>query len=43
MEDPDATVGQLGRIHYGLFVGLKAYERANAVQTKWSLSFEEWI
>lgn len=43
VEDPDATTGQRNRIHYGLFTGLKAYERANAVQTKWSFSFEEWI
>lgn len=43
VEDPDATTGQRNRIHYGLFTGLKAYERANPAQTKWSFSFEEWI
>lgn len=43
VEDPDATVGQRNRIHYGLFVGLRAYERANPKQTKFQLTFEEWI
>lgn len=43
VEDPDRTTGQRGRIHYGLFVGLKAYERANPAQTKWAFTFEEWI
>lgn len=43
VEDPDATTGQRNRIHYGLFVGLKAYERANPAQTKLALSFEEWV
>ena len=43
VEDPDATTGQRNRIHYGLFVGLKAYERANSAQTKYAFSFEEWI
>lgn len=40
--DPAATVGQRARIHYGLFTGLKAFERANPAQTKWEFSFEEW-
>lgn len=43
VEDPDATTGQRARIHYGLFVGLKAFERKNAAQTTWQLTFEEWI
>ena len=43
VEDPDATAGQRNGIHYGLFVGLKAYERANPAQTKFAFSFEEWI
>jgi hypothetical protein len=43
IEDPDATTGQRARIHYGLFVGLKAYERKNAVQTTWQFTFEDWV
>ncbi|MDE1917679.1 MAG: hypothetical protein KGJ57_18130 [Sphingomonadales bacterium] len=41
--DPDTTVGQRARIHYGLFTGLKAFERANPLQTKWDFAFEEWL
>lgn len=41
--DPDATTGQRTRIHYGLFTGLKAYERRNPAQTRFDFQFEEWI
>lgn len=43
VEDPDATTGQRARIHYGLFVGLKAFERKNATQTTWQFTLEEWL
>lgn len=43
VSDPDATTGQRARIHYGLFTGLKAYERQDPTQTKWAFDFEEWI
>ena len=43
VEDSDANTGQRGRIHYGLFQGLKAFERRNPAQTRWELNFEEWI
>lgn len=43
VSDPDATTGQRSRIHYGLFTGLKAYERQDPTQTKWAFDFEEWI
>lgn len=43
VSDPDATTGQRSRIHYGLFTGLKAYERRNAAQTRFDFQFEEWI
>ena len=43
VEDPDATTGQRARIHYGLFVGLKAFERKNAAQTVQQFIFEEWV
>lgn len=43
VEDPAATTGQAARIHYGLFVGLTAFDRANPAQTKWQFKFEEWI
>lgn len=43
VSDPDATTGQRARIHYGLFTGMKAYERRNAVQTRFDFQFEEWI
>ncbi len=43
VEDPDATTGQRARIHYGLFVALKAFERSNPAQTKWQFTFEEWV
>ncbi|QCI93275.1 hypothetical protein [Novosphingobium sp. EMRT-2] len=42
VEDPDATAGQRNRLHYGLFTGLKAYEREDPTKTKWSFDFEEW-
>jgi hypothetical protein len=43
VEDPAATTGQRNRIHYGLFTGLRAYERRNPAQTRWEFLFEEWI
>ncbi len=42
VEDPDATVGQLKRIHYGKFTSLRAFERRNPAQTRWEMSMEEW-
>lgn len=42
VEDPAATTGQRNRIHYGLFTGLKAWDRRNTAQTKWEFNFEEW-
>jgi hypothetical protein len=42
VEDPAATVGQRNRIHYGLFRGLRAFERRNPAQTRWEMSMEEW-
>lgn len=41
--DPDATTGQRARFHYGLFVGLKTFERANPTQTTQQFTFEEWV
>lgn len=43
VEGPDATTGQRNRLHYGLFTGLKAYEREDPAKTKWSFDFEEWV
>lgn len=43
VEDPAATTGQRNRIHYGLFQGLKAFERRNVKQTRWEFTVEEWI
>lgn len=43
VSDPDATTGQRARIHYGLFVGLKAFERENPAQTIQQFTFEEWV
>lgn len=43
VEDPDATTGQLRRIHYGLFGKLRQYERRNKAQTKWEFDIEEWV
>ena len=43
VEDPDATVGQRAGIHYGLFVGLKTFERKNAAQTTQQFVLEQWI
>lgn len=42
VEDPDVTAGQLQRIHYAKFVGLRAYERRNPEQTRWEISVEDW-
>lgn len=43
VEDPAMTTGQRSRLHYGLFQGLKAYERRNPKQTRWDWTIEEWI
>lgn len=43
VEDPDATAGQLYRIHYGRFAGLRAYERRNPEQTRWEITVEDWV
>lgn len=43
VEDPDATTGQRAGIHYGLFVGLKAFDRKNPAQTSYQFTFEEWV
>lgn len=42
-EDPAATTGQRGRLHYGKFTGLRKYERRNPRQTRWDFAMEEWI
>lgn len=42
VEDPAATAGQLQRIHYGRFAGLRAYERRNPEQTRWEITIEDW-
>lgn len=42
VEDPAATTGQRNRIHYGLFQGLRQYERRNPKQTRWEFMIEEW-
>jgi len=43
IEDPAATVGLRNRIHYGLFKGLRPFERRNPKQTRWDFKIEEWI
>lgn len=43
VEDPDASVGQRGRIHYGVFSGLQSYGREDPTKTKWEFTFEEWL
>ena len=43
VEDPDATMGLNERLHYGLFDGFEAYERANPSQTRWGLSVTQWV
>ena len=43
VEDPAATTGQRNRIHYGLFQGLKQFDRRNVKQTRWEFTVEEWI
>jgi hypothetical protein len=43
VEDPAATTGQRNRIHYGLFQGLKQFDRRNPKQTRWEFTVEEWI
>lgn len=42
-EDPAATTGQMRRLHYAKFVGLKRYDRRNPLQTRWEFAVEEWI
>lgn len=42
VEDSDKPVIRRNRIHYGLFSGLRAFERRNARQTRWEFAFEEW-
>ncbi len=43
VEDPAQTTGLRNRIHYGLFTRFRAFERRNAVQTRWELGIEEWV
>lgn len=43
VEDPAATTGQRNRIHYGLFQGLRQFDRRNVKQTRWEFLIEEWI
>lgn len=43
VEDPAATTGQRNRIHYGLFQGLRQFDRRNPKQTRWEFMIEEWI
>lgn len=42
VEDPARTAGLRNRIHYGALIGLRAFERRNAVQTTWQMSIEDW-
>ncbi|MGB3165876.1 MAG: hypothetical protein WBA68_03775 [Alteraurantiacibacter sp.] len=42
IEEASATTGQLHRLHFGLFTGLKSYKRRNAAQTRWEMEFEDW-
>lgn len=43
IEDPDATTGQLERIHYCTIDGLDFYERAQVDKSRIDLRFEEWL
>ena len=43
VEDPAATQGLRNRIHYGLFTGLRRFERRDVSLTRWELTIEEWI
>lgn len=43
VEDPAATAGLRTRIHYGLFTKLRAFDRRNAVQTRWEMGMNEWV
>lgn len=42
-EDPDNTPGLHRRLHYGLFRGLKPYERRNVQRTRWDFTVEECV
>lgn len=43
VEDPAATRGLRNRIHYGLFTGLRRFERRDVSLTRWEMTVEEWI
>lgn len=43
VEDPEATTGQLHRIHYSKFTSLKKYDRRNAKQIRWEMSVVQWL
>lgn len=43
IEDPDATTGQLERIHYCTIDGLDFYERSQVDKSRIDLRFEEWL
>ncbi len=43
IEDATRSAGLAARIHYGLFGEWRAFDRRNRRQTRWELTFEEWI
>jgi hypothetical protein len=43
VEDPDTTTGLRNRLHYGLFTGLRPYDRRNARQTRWEFTMEDLV
>ena len=42
VEDPEQSPGLNERIHWGLFRKLEPFERADPLNTKWSLSVGDW-
>ena len=43
VEDPARSVGQVHRMHYGIFRSLRKYERRSVNRTRWELNIDQWI
>ena len=43
VEDPEVSPGLNERIHWGLLGKLEAYERLDPINTKWSMTINDWL
>lgn len=43
VEDPERSAGLRNRLHYGLFTGLRPYDRRNAKQARWEFTMSDLV